>query len=161
MPRVPGLSLSTYELNFYVKAQTNREKGISGSREKGFWDIDSSQYDIDYLLIPLQYVDSDQGVKAKYLGALGSYLVEIRVYSHSMKVNGGFTARASFGYAIHAPTGTVSWDYSAKDPHNPMLSFREAEKEAILSLSGAQLQDAFRDPTEKQTKTHLFDGRVV
>lgn len=160
MPRVPGLSLNTFELGFYVKARDRRDQGGFNANES--WDVDSSNYDIEFLYLQSRFSsDTTPAVAAKYLGRFGRYLIEIRGYSRSVKSKSSFVAGASFGWAVHSPLGTVQWDYSAGAADGPIRSFRDAERDAILSLSLSEINDAFLTPPAPFGRKRLFDGKVL
>ena len=159
MARVPGLSLSTRELEVFIRSRRRREDGQTSPYER--WDVDSSNYGVEYLLMPSTYYEDD--VKSKYLGALGNYLVEIRGYSRSVKSRGAFVGSPSFGWAIHSLKGTLQWDYTPAQPDGPVLGFRNAEQAGLLALTPAQVHDAFRVPTSPSQygAERLYDGPVV
>lgn len=158
MAKVPGLSLSTRELQFFLNAHRNREMGQMPQYEQ--WDVDSSNYGLEYVLIPGAYYE-DLGVKSKYLGKMGNYIVEIRGYSRSTKSKGAFVGISSFGWAVHSLTGTVQWDYSAREVDGPVYGFRTAEKLAVRSLTPSQINDAFRPDSDRKAKKDLFTGRPI
>lgn len=116
--------------------------------------------------VDCQYFDGLPPLSRKYLAFLGCHILEIREYCLSQN--------RFYGWAIHAPQGTIAWCYPTIRPRpegievewdgaaDALDAFPLTEQSALRALTLAQVADAFS--VRNKEEAELFDaytGKVV
>lgn len=158
MTKLPNSSLTLFDLQRFVDADLRRSKGQVGRYDN--WDVSSSQYGVPYLALGISHVN--ERTRARFMGAFGRYLVEVRGFLPPGDVSGGDLQPYGifFRYLVHTPFGTISWESEDSVLRSGRKGFLACEKAAISALSLVDVLDMFGEEFEEIEDVGTM-GRLV